>query len=289
MLNKISAKNRGIIFIISEAFFFALMSTFIRLSGDLPVMQKSFFRNFVAVIVTAAVLIKKRENPIPSKKAITPLLVRSIAGTMGILCNFYAVDHLALADATMLNKLSPFFVIIFSFIILYEKVSFPQIVAVFIAFAGSLFIIKPGMNSAVFASTLGLCGSMTAGLAYTMVRLCNKRGAKGTQIVFFFSCFSCLFSLPYLIFAYHQMTLRQVMFLILAGCSATGGQFSLTEAYSSAPAKEISIYDYSQVIFASIIGFFLFNDIPDIWSVVGYIVICGASAVMFIYNNKSTE
>lgn len=287
MLNKISGKNRGIIFIICAAFFFALMSAFIRLSGDLPVMQKSFFRNLVAVFVAAIVLVREHEKPIPPKKAIFPLLIRSIAGTMGILGNFYAVDNLSLADATMLNKLSPFSVIIFSYLILSEKVSFTQIIAVIVAFAGSLFIIKPGMNSTQFASFVGFGGGMAAGLAYTMVRLCNQRGAKGTQIVLFFSCFSCLFSFPYIILAYHQMTLKQIIFLILAGCSATGGQFSVTAAYSNAPAREISIYDYSQLIFASAIGFLLFRSIPDIWSIIGYIVICGSSLVMFIYNNKN--
>lgn len=288
MLDKLSRKNKGIVFIICEAFFFALMSTFIRLSGDLPVMQKSFFRNLVALIIAAFVLQKEHEKLLPPKKAINPLIIRATSGTLGILCNFYAIDHLSLADATMLNKLSPFFVIIFSFFVLSEKVSIVQVAAVITAFAGSLFIIKPGMNSELFASVIGLGGALTAGLAYTMVRLCNKRGAKGSQIVVFFSAFSCLFSLPSLLFAYHQMTFNQIVFLILAGCSAAGGQFSVTAAYSNAPAKEISIYDYSQLMFAAVIGFFLFGNIPDVWSIVGYVVICGASAIMFVYNNRKT-
>jgi len=287
MFEKMSNKNKGIVFIVMEAFFFALMGTFVRLSGDLPVMEKAFFRNCVAMVIALAVLIKNKERWIPEEKSTyLPLFIRAAAGSVGIFCNFYAIDHLALADATMLNKLSPFFVIIFSFFVLAEKVSVVQVLVVIVAFVGSLFIIKPGFSPNSFASVVGFTSAVGAGLAYSMVRLCSQRGAKKTQIVFFFSAFSSLLSVPYLVFSYHHMTSRQLMFLLLAGCAAAGGQFSVTAAYSYAPAKEISIYDYSQLIFAAIIGYFLFGNIPDVWSITGYIIICGASFVMFLYNNK---
>ena len=77
--------------------------------------------------------------------------------------------------------------------------------------------------------------------------------------------------------------------LLLAGVAAAGGQFSITAAYTNAPAKEISVYDYSQVIFAAILGFFFFAQIPDIYSVLGYIIICGISIIMFIYNGKEDK
>ena len=80
------------------------------------------------------------------------------------------------------------------------------------------------------------------------------------------------------------MTRMQMVILLLAGLSAAGGQFAITAAYSYAPAKEISVYDYSQVIFAAIMGFFLFGQVPDYLSIVGYILICGMAVYMFLYN-----
>ena len=69
-----------------------------------------------------------------------------------------------------------------------------------------------------------------------------------------------------------------------AGAAATLGQFGVTLAYLHAPAKEISVFDYTQVLFSAALGFFMFGQIPDGLSVLGYIVICGVSVAMFCYN-----
>ena len=77
--------------------------------------------------------------------------------------------------------------------------------------------------------------------------------------------------------------------LLLAGLAAAGGQFSITAAYSNAPAREISVYDYTQVIFAALLGFIFFSQIPDVWSVIGYVIICGVSVIMYCYNQRAVE
>lgn len=280
-------KYKGIIFIILSAFCFALMNMFVRLSGDLPSIQKSFFRNLVALIF-ALILLKKNHSGFSGKKEnIKYLLIRSAAGTIGILCNFYAVDHLVLSDASMLNKMSPFFAILFSFFVLRERIKVPQACIVLGAFLGSLLIIKPeGASLVSLPALVGLMGGLAAGLAYTYVRVLGERGEKGSFVVAFFSGFSCLVTLPFLIFDFHAMTAGQILFLLLAGLSAAGGQFSITAAYFHAPAKEISVYDYSQIIFSAILGFFVFGQIPDVFSWIGYAVICGMAVCMFFYNNR---
>lgn len=278
-------KYRGILYILLSAFCFALMNAFVRLSGDLPSIQKSFFRNFVALIAAAIILKSSGIGFSFKKENLGLFIVRATCGTIGILCNFYAVDHLLLSDASMLNKMSPFFVIIFSYIFLKEKVKWVQALGVVIAFLGSLFIIKPSFsNLDLVPSLIGLLGGVGAGAAYTAVRALGQRGEKGPFIVFFFSCFSCIVTLPFLIFQYHEMSLVQIGYLLLAGLAATGGQFAITAAYCYAPAKEISVYDYSQVIFAAILGFVLFGQIPDAYSILGYIIICAMAVFMFLYN-----
>ncbi len=280
-------KCLGIIYIIISAFCFAFMNAFVRLSGDLPSVQKSFFRNFVALIFACIILAKNRVPFRCQKKSNIPaLLIRAGIGTLGILCNFYAIDHLVLADASMLNKMSPFFVILFSFIFLRERVTFFQGMAVFIAFIGSLFIIKPTFSNAeIFPAFLGLIGGMSAGAAYTAVRYLGQHGEKNPFIVAFFSGFSCVVTLPFLILDFHPMTIGQFLCLLGAGLSAAGGQFSITAAYTKAPAKEISVYDYSQIIFAAMLGFFLFGDIPDLLSIIGYVIIIAMAVLVFFYNN----
>lgn len=272
--------------IIISAFCFAIMNTFVRLAGDLPSIQKSFFRNFVALIFAAAMLLRTEEKFSFDRKNLPYLLLRAFFGTMGILGNFYAIDHLVLADASMLNKLSPFFAILFSYFILREKTSPGQAIAVVIAFIGALFIIKPTGVSFNAASLVGVMGGMGAGIAYTMVRLLSKRGERGPFIVFFFSAFSCAATLPFLIFDFHPMEWWQLLCLLGAGLAATGGQFSITAAYSFAPAKEISVFDYTQIIFAAALGFIFFGELPDGYSLIGYVIIIAVSVRMFLAGRK---
>ena len=283
-------KTKAILYIILAGVGFSFMNVFVRLSGDLPTIEKAFFRNLVAAFIALVVLIRSDLGPHYEKRHIPMLFMRSICGTLGIMCNFYAVDHMNIADASILNKLSPFFAIIFSFLILKEKITPTQGACVLLAFIGCLFIVKPGFqNAAMIPALIGVCGGLGAGVAYTMVRVLGTHGVKGPIIVFYFSVFSCLFVLPYLIFDYTPMTGRQLVTLMMAGLFAAGGQFAITAAYTYAPAGKISIFDYSQIIFATLLGFFLFGEIPDIYSFVGYGLIILASLGMFIYNMKAAK
>ncbi len=285
---KIKEQYKGIFYIILSALCFACMNTFVRLSGDLPSVQKAFFRNFIAAIF-AFIMLKRSGSPVRWKDRgnIRYLLLRSVFGTVGILGNFYAVDHLVLADASMLNKMSPFFAVLFSFLLLKEKVRLPQWLLVAGAFIGSLFVIMPTFaNMDLIPSLIGLLGGIGAGAAYTMVRKLGELKENSAFVVFFFSVFSCLVTLPSLLFDYHAMTLAQLGLLLLAGLSAAGGQFAITAAYFHAPAREISVYDYSQILFSAALGFLVFGQIPDLLSWIGYAIICGMAVLMFLYNNR---
>ena len=284
---KIGQKTKGIIYIVVAAFGFSVMSLFVKLAGDLPAFQKAFFRNFIALIFITVMMLRENIGFAPKKENIPGLLGRSLCGTLGLLCNFYALGTLNLSDANMLNKVSPFFAIIFSIFLLREKPTAAQVLGVAVAFGGSLLIIKPGFADAQLIPALaGVLGGLGAGAAYTFVRKLGKKGENSKRIVFYFSAFSCLFCLPFLIVRYKSMTFLQTLYLIFAGTFACVGQLGITKAYLCAPAKEISVYDYTQVIFAALLGFFVFGDLPDIWSVLGYILICGAGVAMFFYNKR---
>lgn len=286
-LNNLSDRNKGIVFIILSAFGFAMMSAFIKLSGDLPSIQKTFFRNLVSCIIAFSLILKYKESAFGSKENRKILILRSIFGTLGIILNFYAIDRLVLSDANMLNKLSPFFVIIFSAIFLKEKIKSNQAVAVIIAFIGALFIIKPTLNFAIIPYVAGILGAIFAAAAYTCLRVLGGK-EKFYTVVFFFSLFSTVSIFPFAIMAYKSMTVIQFVYLVLGGVFASIGQFGVTLAYKYAPAKEISIFDYSNIIFSAIISILVFNVIPDKYSFIGYIIIFSASYYMFL-NNKKTK
>lgn len=259
---------------------FSLMTFFVREAGDVPTMQKAFFRNAFALVIAVSTLIFKGEKFRIKKECRWDVFFRCLFGTTGLVCNFYAIDRLLLADANMLNKLSPFFAILLSIPLLKEKPAKFDIMAVVIAFIGALFIIRPtGSNLALVPAIAGLYGGFGAGTAYVFVRRATGKGAKTPVIVTCFSAFSCLFTLPWLIFRYTPMNGRQWLMLGLGGAAAALGQFSITSAYKFAPAKNISVFDYTQVIFAAILGFIFLGELPTVFSVMGYIIIIGVAVV----------
>ncbi len=275
---------KGILCILAAAVGFSFMTFFVRISGDLPTMQKAFFRNAFASVVAVVLLIKEGKGFHIEKRNRMDIFWRCAFGTSGLICNFYAIDHLGIADANMLNKLSPFFAILVSIPLLKEVPSKVDIATTVIAFVGALFIIRPSGGASAVPALLGLYGGFGAGTAYAFVRKLGKKGERTPIIVMCFSVFSCLITGPFLIFDYHPMTIKQFAFLMLAGVGASIGQFGITTAYKYAPAKEISVFDYTQVIFAAIWGMLFLNEIPEPLSIVGYVIIIGMAVLRWYYN-----
>ena len=276
---------KGIFCIIIAGFGFALMSLFVKLSGDLPSMQKGFFRNIIAVFISSIPLIKhwKVINIPRNNTGWLVLISRSVFGTIGLVLNFYAISHISLADSSIIQKLSPFIIIILSYIFFKEEMTRFQFFAIIIAFVGIILIIKPSGNDIISMGALAaLSGALCAGIAYTCVRYLGTHNISGEFIIFFFSSLSSLMLLPYLILDYRTMTYYQLSMLILAGISATIGQYGVTFAYKFAAAKNISVFDYSQVLFSGIFGYMFFEEFPDFQSLIGYIIVISVGIVLVL-------
>lgn len=280
---------KGILFILLAALGFAFMSFFVKMAGDVPTMQKAFFRNIVAVVIASVSLIRYKGSLHVDKRDYLPLFLRSLFGTIGLIFNFWAISRLALPDANILNKMSPFFAVLMSIFILGERPNSMDILTVIVAFVGAMFVVKPTAGLASLPAIVGLIGGMCAGTAYTFVRKLGKHNVPGPLIVFVFSAFSSIVCLIPMLMDYQPMTFIQLLCLILAGCSAALGQFSVTAAYTFAPAKEISVFDYSQVIYAAILGFLVFHEWPDRMSLIGYVLIIGTAVVKWYLNTHGGE
>lgn len=128
---------------------------------------------------------------------------------------------------------------------------------------------------------IGALGGLGAGVAYTFVRMLGRQGVKGPIVVAAFSGFSCVVILPFMILQYQHMALWQTAWLLLTGIAAAGGQFCITKAYTYALAREISVFDYTQVIFAALLGFLFLHQVPDGYSILGYVIILFAAMLKF--------
>ena len=288
--SSISNKSKGILCILAAAFGFSLMSFFVRISGDIPTMEKAFFRNAVAIIASLILLIRSGEKIRIKKGCMGDIFLRCVFGTSGLIANFYAIDKLNIADANMLNKLSPFFAILISIPILKEKPKKIDILAVLVAFLGSMLIIRPsGSNIQLVPALIGLYGGFGAGAAYVFVRKLGKKGERTPIIVLCFSLFSTAVTIPFIAVNYVPLNPMQLICLVMAGLSATIGQFGITSAYKYAPAKEISVFDYTQVIFAAILGTLFLGELPQAMSFIGYVIIIGVAVLRWRYNLKNED
>ncbi len=274
-------KSLGVLLILGAALSFALMNLFVNAAGELPVMQKVFFRNLVATVIVFFLLLFDRQKfRIKSKTTLLWLFLRAGVGFLGVVLNFYAIDHIgSISDASILNKLSPFFAILFSAFLLREKPTIPELIFVLIAFAGAVCVVNPRFSMEILPAVAGTLGGACAGFAYSCVRVLAQKGERGNMTVFFFSAFSTLVALPFFIAFYTPMSVLQLTYLLLSGVAAAGGQFCITAAYRFAPAKEIAVFDYAQVIFAAILGYFFLDQIPAVLSVVGYAIILFAAVL----------
>lgn len=279
---------RAILHILMSALGFALMSAFVKLSGELPSMQKAFFRNAVATVLALGILLRHPAEIRLPKGSALPLFLRCFCGTVGLIANFWALDHMRIADANMLNKLSPFFAVLMSVPVLKERPTRTDLLCVLVALCGAAFIVKPGAGVASLPALVALLGGLGAGMAYTFVRRLGQLQMAGPLIVLSFSVFSTLATLPSFILNYQPMSGAQLASLLMAGSMAAFAQLNITAAYSLAPARDISVFDYTQVIFATLLGFWLFGEVPDALAACGYVLIIGAALGKWCWSRRRT-
>lgn len=278
-------KSKAVLYMILSSLGFAFMGAMVKLAGDIPVMEKVIFRNLISLFI-AFIAIKNSKAPLLGKRENQKyLLGRSILGLIGMILYFYSISELCLADSSMLNKLSPFFITLFAVIFLKEELTFMKIISMIVVFIGALLVIKPQLNLSIIPALAGFSSAAFAGGAYTLVRFLKDREDPST-IVFYFSLVSVLGVLPFTILNFKPFTKIQFLYLILTGVFAAIGQFSLTYSYKYAPASEVAIYNYTNIVFSSIIGFFIWKEVPDMLSVIGGIIITAMAVIIYLYNKN---
>ena len=268
-------RNKGIMLMVVGSLFFALMATFVKLSGDLPTVEKLFFRSIVGMAISGFWVYRTGSSFLGENKKL--LLLRAVFGFLGLLFYFLAIDLLPLGNAVILNQMSPFFTIIFAFLFLQEHVLSMQWLAVVIAMTGVVLISSPGPGYTVIPAVIGLFSAIFSAAAYVTIRELAKTDRPHT-IVFYFTTLTCLITFPLMVSGqYVPPTLPQAGSLLGVGIVATAAQFLLTNAYRYAEAGDLSIYSYGNTVFALIIGFLLWDEIPDTVSFLGVLLVfCGA-------------
>lgn len=280
-----SNKTKAVFCMLISALGFTFMSVTVKYVTGIPLFEKVFFRNLISLGV-AFFMLKKSSAPMFGRRENQlALLARSIFGLAGVVLNFYAIANLTLADSSMLGKLSPIFVTIMACIFLKEKIDNKQILSIIITFLGALLVIKPEFSLEMLPSLSGIMSAASAGVAYTLLRYLKDKESPDT-IIFYFSLISVVFTAPLALAEYVQPTFIQLGLLLATGVFASVGQFGITYAYKFAKATEVSIYNYSAIVFGIILGFIFFGEIPDTLSLLGGAIIIAVAFYIFKHNQK---
>lgn len=276
---KIQDRNKGIILILLSALSFALMAATVKFLGDMPIPEKIFFRNLLGAAAVFYIIKKRGKSfKVNNKKF---LALRLITGVLGMVSYYYALSEIHLSDAVILHKMAPFFVILFAAFFLGEKIKKPQYIALVLAIAGAIFVIKPRFDSSVIPSLIALGSALFSGISYTVIRYL-KNSDSPQVIVFYFLAFLTIIMFPFMLSGYFVMpTPIEWIALILLGVFGTAGQLLMTNAYHFAPAGELSIYTYSNIIFSTFIGLVVWAEIPDYLSIIGGVLIIIAGIINY--------
>lgn len=280
-----SNKTKAVFCMLISALGFTFMSVTVKYVTGIPLFEKVFFRNLISLGV-AFFMLKKSSAPMFGRRENQlALLARSSFGLAGVVLNFYAISKLTLADSSMLGKLSPIFVTIMACIFLKEKIDSKQILSIIVTFLGALLVIKPEFSLEMLPSLAGILSAASAGIAYTLLRYLKDKESPDT-IIFYFSLISVVFTAPFALAKYVQPTFIQLGLLLATGVFASVGQFGITYAYKYAKATEVSIYNYSAIVFGIILGFIFFGEIPDTLSLLGGAIIIAVAFYIFKHNQK---
>lgn len=259
-----------------SALLFSLMGVFVReASQSVGNEVVVFFRNLVGVAFFMPLLFARGFAPFKTTR-IRSHVIRTCYGLAAMYCFFYAIAHLPLADAMIFTYAAPVFTPVLAWLWLREPLTRKMMILSLVGMLGVILVGKP--SGALFSklSLVGIAASLLAASAFVSIR--EMSATEPTyRIVFYYALFSMLFSAVPLTWAWQPLNSQQLWLLLGAGLLASVAQFSMSKAYSLAPLGVIGPVAYSAIIFSGLIGWWLWNEVPDTASVIGALLIFSAS------------
>lgn len=254
---------------------FAVMATCIKLaSTELPAPQLVFFRSFIGLLIILPIVLPKGLSFIKTP-VVHMHLFRGFISLCAMTCFFYAIGHVGLSESTLLNATSPLFIGLMSMPILKEKVSISTSIALIVGFIGVAFILKPGTALFTLAALVGLCSGFFIASAKVLVRYMASTEPV-LRTVFYFSITTTLYSGALMFWFWQTPDLNDVAIMLIAAICATGGQTLLTYSFTHNDAVTVAPFTYVTVVMATLIGWLGWNELPDLGSSIGAVLIISA-------------
>ena len=243
----------SLLMLLSAASFAAMQVVVARSADRIPLFEQLLFRNLLTSFVALIEIRRLKQCPFGKPGNRKLLLLRSVAGYLGMVCLFYASAHGAQGDVSVMNKLSPFLVTLLAVAFLGEKVNGRQLLALLLAMAGAVTVSNPTFSSGGYTMLIAFLSALFSGIAYTTVGALKGR-EEPCVTVFFFSFFSTIVTAVFVLRNFVLPSAADLVMLLLIGVFALGGQLALTYSYTMAKASEVSIFNYSGILFSMLFG-----------------------------------
>jgi len=276
--------GRGILLRVGAMVCMAALSALVKWCGQrgIPVFQIIFFRNVFAFLPLGLYIWRTSGFSVLYTNRPLGHLSRSTVGLIGMTCGFAAVQRLPLTAATAFSFASPLFMTALAALILREKVGIHRWAAVAVGFIGVLIMVRPAPGQInLIGTALALTGAAGAAGAMIAVREIG-RTERGPTIVFYFTLAGATLGAVSLPFVWVTPNPATLALLVLAGLIGGVGQMLLTEALRVAPVGVVAPFDYTQLIWASLIGFTVWGELPHLATLIGAAIVA-ASGVYILY------
>ncbi len=270
--------RRGAFLMVVSALLFAGMAAAVRVaSQELPTAPIVFFRHFLMLLFVAPWLIRQGRGALRTRD-LRGHIVRALSGVAAVSCYFYAIAHLRLADAVLLNQSLPLFVPLVERVWLGERIPRRLWRVLLSGFCGLLLILRPGIGVFEPVALIGLASAVFASIAQVGIRRLT-RTEPVTRIVVYFGLIAAIAVAPPAALTWRTPSPAVWAVLLLLGVLATVGQLTLTRAYVFAPAARIGPFLYAGPVFAGLLDWLIWGRLPDLLFVAGAVLVVVAATM----------
>ena len=281
---------KGILFMVVTCFIVTVSSTIIKTLGNtLNPFEVVMMRCAFTVLITLS--FNYHVGPILFKsKQPKLMLIRSILTFVVVTGNFYAISNLPLVEVTSLQFSKPLFLIILAAIFLGEKIRLRRTSATILGFIGILVVLHPWDNATSEGFELAHVAVLGAAFAMAVLAIMSKIMTKThstVTLVLYANMATVILCAPFAIYYWTTPDLNQIILIAMLGTTTFCAQYCMISAYKYAEVTIVTPIEYLRIIFAAVAGYLVFNEIPDVWTISGGVIICGST--LFIAYREATQ
>ncbi|WP_070971285.1 DMT family transporter [Vibrio sonorensis] len=271
---------------------FALMSASVKYVSiyGIPVFEIVAARAIVSLAISYADIKRKKISVWGNNKPL--LALRGVLGTIGLMCVYYSVTTLPLAEATILQYVHPVFTALLGLLFLKERIQLSTLVCIILSLLGLFAMVHPSIatdaiNSLpMFSVGIALAGALFSSLAYVVVRKLSQT-EDSSVIIFYFPLIATPVSVFLMKDSFVMPDFSLAITLVFVGIFTQVGQYGLTKAMQTQAAGKASAYSYVQILFSALLGVIVFNEVPSLWTYIGgSLIVAGALFNVFGHRLK---